>query len=134
MVYRADSQGFTLIEAVVTMVVFAVAAISITTLISGLQTADRYTRYVDTARAEAKDKIEFLRNSNYSLLTDGQEIDFSDELPSSLPGPRRGTVAVSTPTGLEDLKRLDVTVSYTVGNLERQVKLSALVGASGLTQ
>ncbi len=125
--------GFTVAEIIVVVAVFTTMMISLASFSSILQGVQRNGRYLDIATNAAKDEIETLRNSNYALLTPGQTIDITSSLPNTLPAGSTGSAAISDPA-LANLKRVDVTISYPSGTYPHTVKLSALIGASGLTQ
>lgn len=125
--------GFTIIEIVVVIAVFSITILSMGSMFSSLQGAQRDVQYLDIATNAAKNEIEQLRNSNFSLLTAGQTIDITSSLPSGLPPNTTGSVAISDPS-LLNLKRADVTIMYSVGTYPHTVKVSSLIGASGLTQ
>jgi prepilin-type N-terminal cleavage/methylation domain-containing protein len=125
--------GFTLVESIVVITVFAMTVAAMGSFSGILQASQRNARYLDIATNAAKDEIENLRNSNYALLNTGQTVDFTSSLPAGLPNGTTGTAAISDPS-LPNLKRADVTVTYTIGSTPHTVQLSALIGASGLTQ
>lgn len=122
-----------MVEIVVVIVMFSMAIFTMGTFIGTLQATQRNGQYLDIATNAAKDQVEQLRNSNYSLLIPGQVIDFTSSLPNTLPAGKTGTAVISDPS-LANLKRVDITINYTVGSDPRTVKLSALLGESGLTK
>jgi len=124
--------GFTIVELVVTIAVVGVATAGLSSLFVSTQAIQRKTTYVDTATRAAQREIEDLRNDNYSSLTPGQTIDFTAQLPATLPRGSTGTVQVSQPA--TDLRRVDVTVSFTSGGSQRNITLSSLIGVIGITQ
>lgn len=124
--------GFTIPELLVTIVFMGFAFIGITELYLNIQRIQEETAYVQVASHAAQTEIESLRNSNYNSLTVGQNIDFSSSLPTTLPGPRTGTVVVTQP--MAGLDRVDVTVAYTDHGVSRQVELSSLIGIIGISQ
>jgi prepilin-type N-terminal cleavage/methylation domain-containing protein len=124
--------GFSLVELVIALAVIGIAAAGITSLFISIRNVQTQTSYVDLATRAAQREIELLRNDNYGSLTPGQTIDFTDQLPGSLPRGRTGTVQVSQPT--DDLRRIDVTVKYLSGGQQRTITLSSLIGVIGITQ
>lgn len=129
---RLNKEGFTLVELLVTIAIIGLASIGIASLYYAIQSSQLQSRYVDAATRAAQREVEMLRNSSYNNLTEGQVIDFTSELPASLPSNRSGSVAVSEPA--PGLKRVDVTVSYGSGAQAKQVQLSSLIGVIGLSQ
>jgi prepilin-type N-terminal cleavage/methylation domain-containing protein len=128
---RDKQAGFTIVELLVTIAIVGIATASISSLFISIQNVQKQTTYVDTATRAAQREIETLRNDNYSTLTPGQSIDFTDQLPSVLPH-ASGSVQISQPA--TDLRRVDVTVSYTANGDQRNIMLSSLIGVIGITQ
>lgn len=126
------SDGFTLVELLVTILVIGVVFGGLSTLFITIQRSQVQTSYLESATRAAQREIESLRNDNYNNLVAGQTINFTDQLPASLPSGSMGTVVVSEPTS--GLKRVDVTVSYTYNGQTRNVNLSSLIGVIGITQ
>lgn len=127
-----NDEGFTLVELLVTIAIIGLASIGVAGLYYSIQASQLQSRYVDAATRAAQREVEMLRNSSYNNLTEGQVIDFTSELPASLPSNRSGSVVVSEPA--PGLKRVDVTVSYGSGTQTKQVQLSSLIGVIGLSQ
>jgi prepilin-type N-terminal cleavage/methylation domain-containing protein len=127
-----NQRGFSIIELLIVIAVFSLSAGGIIGLFASIQGAQRRAEDLETARHAASLKIESLRNVNYNNLTPDETIDFTSELPQDLPGPRTGTVAVSEPEA--GLRRVDVLVSYNNGPNQREVRLSSVIGAIGITQ
>lgn len=124
------AQGFTIVELVLTIVAFGFISVAVWELFSSVQDVQRRAGYIETATRAAQQEVESLRNNNYNLLTNGQNLAFT--VPASLPGPASGTAAVSEP--VTGIKRVDVTVSYTDHGQSRQVSLSSLIGVIGISQ
>ena len=127
-----NKKGYTLVELVITMLVFGVVSSSVVNLFLTIQQSQVRSGYLETATRAAQREVESLRNSSYSSLTPGTDIDFTDQLPAILPEDKNGNVEVSEP--IADLRRVDVTVSYTYQGKQQAVKLSSLIGVIGITQ
>jgi len=127
---HSDSRGFTLIELLVTLVVTGVMVLGITQIFAVIGSTQRQNNYLESATRAGQTEIESLRNQNYTSLTDGSTIDFESQLPSVLPEPRTATVAVSS--AATDVKRVDVTITYTDAGHQHKVKLSSLIGVLGV--
>jgi prepilin-type N-terminal cleavage/methylation domain-containing protein len=125
-------EGFALVELLVTIILIGLTVGWLSTLFITTQGVQHQTQYTDSATRAAQREIETLRNDNYASLTPGQDIDFSDDLPPTLPDGSNGTVEVSQPAS--DLRRVDVTVTYRSGGQQHDVKLSSLIGVIGITQ
>lgn len=127
-----NQQGFTIVELVAAIAVVGIVSVGLATIFYNVQYTQRQSDYADAATRAAQREIEILRNNSYDSLTPGQNISFTSDLPTSLPRNSTGTVVVSEPnTGL---RRVDVTVSYSDGGRDSQVKLSATIGEIGLSQ
>lgn len=129
---RLKQNGFTLVELIVAVAVVGLMVVGVTTLFITIQTTQRKTQLLETATRAGEKKIEELRNINYNNLTAGSTITFTNELPSELPSPKTGTVAVSEPT--PSVKRVDVTITYDEGSNTKTVKQSSLIGVIGVGQ
>ena len=128
---RKNQAGFTIVELLVTIVIIGLTTASLSSLFISIRHVQQQTGYIDEATRAAQREIETLRNDNYASLTPGQTIDFSSHLPSSLPN-GSGSVVVSQ---LEnDLRRVDVTVSYTAEGTQKNITLSSLIGVIGIAQ
>lgn len=128
---KNQQAGFTIVELLVTIAIVGITTASLSSIFISIQNVQQQTGYVDTATRAAQREIETLRNDNYASLTPGQTIDFTNQLPSNLPH-ASGTVQVSQPA--TDLRRVDVTVSYTGNGAQRNIILSSLIGVIGITQ
>lgn len=124
--------GYTIVELLVAIVVIGIVVASISTLFININTFQQKTSQIDTATRAAQRKIEMLRNDNYGSLTSGQTINFTNELPDTLPKDKQGIVLVSEPT--PDIKRVDVTISFSESGRQEKIVLSSLIGVIGITQ
>jgi prepilin-type N-terminal cleavage/methylation domain-containing protein len=123
--------GFTIVELLVTIAIIGITTASVSSIFISIQHVQQQTTYTDMATRAAQREIETLRNDNYAELTPGQTLDFSSQLPDSLPN-GTGSAVVSQPTS--DLRRVDVTVSYKSEGTQRSIELSSLIGVIGITQ
>ncbi len=124
--------GFTIVEVLVTIVFLGFVVAAVTELYISIQRVQERTAWLQSASQAAQTEVESLRNNNYNSLTTGSNIDFTSSLPTRLPNPKSGTVAISEPqTGL---KRVDVTISYTEHGTQHQVKVTSLIGVIGISQ
>lgn len=124
--------GFTIVELLVTIMVLGLTITAISNIFLTIQGLQKRTYYVDAATRAAQRQIETLRNDNYSSLTPGQTINFSNDLPDGLPPGSTGTAVVTQPA--PDLRRVDVTVEYKSEGQQKSVTLSSLIGVIGITQ
>jgi prepilin-type N-terminal cleavage/methylation domain-containing protein len=128
----SDQSGFTIVELIVTIIVLGIVISSLAGLYYYMQITEVRSQHYDIAVRAARSEIEDLRNNGYASLTPGSTITFTSSLPNSLPPNKTGTVDVSQP--LTELRRVDVTVSYTDFGKQMTVKLSSNIGIIGLGQ
>lgn len=126
--------GFSIIELVVVIAIFGMAAATLTSLFSYMQYSQREVQYLSTATRAARTQIEVLRNGQYDILDPATPIIFTASLPSSLPSGSSGRADVTVPSGMAGLKKVDVTVTWPVGGMTKSTTLTTLIGASGLTE
>lgn len=123
--------GFTLVEILITILMVGVASASLTSIFISIRNIQLQSSYYDLANRAAARQIELLRNDSYATLTAGQNINFTSDLPTTLPN-RSGTAVISAPS--EGLRRVDATVTYKAQGQTRTVTLSSLIGEIGITQ
>lgn len=129
---KQNTQGFSLVELVVAIAVIGLLVVGVTSLYITIESTQRKTRLLETATRAGERKIEELRNNHYNTLEANSTIDFSDELPSTLPEPREATVTVTEPTA--GIKRVNVLITYNDGSRDKEVELSSLIGVIGIGQ
>lgn len=127
-----NERGFSLAELMITLVVVGIVISSVALVLTTIQRGQRETAFLEAATRAAQRQIEVLRNNQYNQLQPGEDINFTDDLPATLPGPKSGIVEVTEPT--PGLRRVDVTVTYQSGDHQKSVKLSSLIGVLGITQ
>lgn len=125
------SEGFTVVEIIVAVVLMSLAIISLTSVVQYLQYSQRTAFYLDEANRAARSKIAEYQNKDFSMITPGP---VEDALLAKLPAGRSGTVSVATsglPGGsLPDSsagKRIDVTITYPFGTTVKNVTLTAYI-------
>lgn len=130
-VRQVRQAGFTIVEMVVALGLFALSTIVIVGMLAVMQQAQRSERYLDLANTAARTIVEEARNGGYDLLVTGTTYDRTSLVSDTLPG-RSASMAVSASSGFPDIKRIEVTVSYQVGSLTRSVNTTALIGQGGI--
>lgn len=125
-------QGFTVVELIVAVVLFALVVTTFISLVSSVQYNQRITQYFDLAKNAATSQMEKVR-SNPSLLVEG-ETNFTADLPVGLPTGSTGKVLISPAADVAEMKKVtvEVTFMYPVGSSIKKVKISSLVGESGI--
>ncbi len=129
---RKSESGFTLIELIVTSALSGLLIIGIVNLYIAIEEAQRRSYHLEIATRAGESQIESLRNLQYGSLEPETTLDFTSDLPAQLPSPRSGTVAISEPE--DDLRRVDVTITYKDGSNTKTVKQSSLIGVVGIGQ
>lgn len=134
---KDDTQGFTLIELVITIVILGIVITSLAMMYYLVQQTENRTQVYDTAVRDARTEIEDLRNNGYDSLATGS---FSFTPSPGLPPNATGSVAVcATAPNLPEpcppgLKRVDVTISYSLYGNTTNVTLSSDIGVIGIAQ
>jgi prepilin-type N-terminal cleavage/methylation domain-containing protein len=129
---QAQEAGFTLVELLVTMIVLGIIIASMAGLYWTMQVMQVQSQHLDMANRAARTEIENLRNNGYNNLTPGSTINFTSSLPTNLPKDKQGLVAVSQP--VTDLRRVDVTITYTDYGKTQKITLSSNIGIIGIGQ
>lgn len=124
--------GYTIVELIATIVAFGFVAIGVVSLFLTIQNIQMRVANLESASRAANRQVEALRNDNYNQLIAGQTIDFSSQIPTTLPAPRSGQAVITEPT--PGIKRVDVTVSYTENHKTKKVKLTSDIGIIGISQ
>lgn len=127
----SPQSGFTLIELVVAMTVISIMILSISDLFISISKSQRQTAVIEAATRAGTEKIESLRNSSYITLTPGTTINFTSELPDTIPTPRSALITVTEPVA--DLRKLDVVITVPYAATTREVRLTAVLGGIGIS-
>lgn len=131
-VKNIDQKGYTLVELLMSVVVAGILFAAVFALYSNILIIQGKTARLETATRAAHQEIETLRNLQYNSLIDGEVIDFSSELPNTLPIGSTGVVEVTDND--DGLKRVDVSVTYQEEGVDKVVTVSSLIGIIGITQ
>jgi type II secretory pathway pseudopilin PulG len=131
---KLNNKGYTIAESIVAIILLGIVSASVYSLFTGVQRIQRQAIYLDSATRAAQFQIESLRNANYNLLTPGEDIDFTDELPDNLLEPRSGVVQIEESFSEPGLRSVVVTVNYNDGGQDKQVSLSSYIGVIGIAQ
>lgn len=133
---NSQEKGFTIIETLVAVGVFAISLLAITTLAASLQTAHQNNQYLALANTTAKAILEEKRNSQNTDLALGTQAVSAASLPTDLPY-ANAQLTVAQTDDVYGMRKLTAIVTYKIGGEsgdERQVRLTSYLGSFGLTQ
>ena|SRR5687767_3883467 len=128
---KEKQNGFTVVELLITIVIFAVsvpAIASIITLIDGINDRSRDMAQINGL---VENKIEGLRSVSFVGLTNGTT-DFTTSLASSIASPRSATYTISSLSTA--VKQIDVTVTYNDHGTTRTLSYRTYIGELGVGQ
>lgn len=128
---RNTSEGFTLVELLVSIAVGAIVVSSLNMLVSGYLHVSQRGRYLNATNSYVEGKVEALRNSGYNAATVGTS-SLTSQLPSLLPPSRSASMTISSPSS--GLKQVDITVSYKDQGLTRTYSYTTYIGELGVGQ
>lgn len=129
MVKKAN--GFTVIEVLIGIGIFAVVAPSIIFAIVSLNQLNDRAADLTFANVLAEKKIESLRSAGYNSLVDGS-YDFTGELTPTFTAPRQANYIVTTPES--GIKEIEVNIEYTQEGTLRQLQYRSLISELGVAQ
>lgn len=128
---KGNDSGFTLVELVVTILVGAIFAVSVTTLVSENAHLARRSRDLVAANSYVEGKVEELRSIGYAGLGLGTT-DITNELPGELNSTRSGSLQITSPAS--GLKQASITVNYNDQGVVRTYSYTTYIGELGVGQ
>jgi type II secretory pathway pseudopilin PulG len=126
-----NTQGFSLIEAVMAMGVFAVGALTVSTLLISSYQNNRSGNQITQATKLAETKMEELKSTNdISMLLDEDEtnIDHNGQAGGSF----TRTTRITNPSGGNFSRQIQVTVNWTSKGRNRVVVFTSLTHGNGI--
>lgn len=123
--------GFTIIELIVSIVVFAILVPSVASFLSLLNDMNDRARDTAIINALAENKVESLRSAKFTSLTDGTT-NFTNELPSTITPPKSATYQISTPQS--GLKMAFITITYNDHGKQKSLSYKTYIGELGVGQ
>lgn len=131
---QTQQAGFTLVEIIVTIIVFALILPAVAAMVVSLQSINDRAREFSMVHALAQNKIEELRSEGFITVENGT-YPFTDELPDTLSRPRLAEYTV----GLVDpddpsLKQIVIEISYNDRGEQRTLTYETYLGELGVGQ
>lgn len=128
---KKSQKGFTVIEVLIGIAVFAIIMPSIIIAVVGVGRLNNRAALLTRANIVAENKIESLRSAGYNSL-DEETVVFTDELDSAFPEPRTASYTVtSTVTGV---KEITVNIQYKDQGRDRSLAFKSLMSELGVAQ
>ena len=125
------TSGFTVVELVVAITVFALLIPAIASFLNLLSALNDRARDTAIVNALAENKVESLRSAKFVAVTTGSH-DFSNELPVTISKPRTATYVVSTVNSA--LKEINVSVTYNDHGTNKTLSYRTYIGELGVGQ
>ena len=127
---KDDRDGFTIIELLVSIGLFAIIVPTLSIGIRNLIILNNRARDIALASLIAENKAELLRSAGYNSITTGTT-DFSGELPAELGSPKSASYTVTENNGL---KNVTISISYKDYSKTTSRTYQTVVGELGVTQ
>jgi prepilin-type N-terminal cleavage/methylation domain-containing protein len=128
---RKSSEGFTIVEILVSIAVAAVVTMALNSVVTTYLHVSQRGRYLNLANSYVEAKIEALRNEGYNSLSAGTS-SLTSELPSQLALTRSASMTVTNPSG--GIKQVDITVNYKDQGFTNSVSYTTYLGELGVGQ
>ncbi len=106
---RRDEHGFTLLELLIAIGVFAVVITALTAGVQNLMSINNRSRDLALTNLIAESKAEQIRSAGFNSLSVGT-VDFTAELPPELAAPKSATYTISNPSA--GILEAVITITY----------------------
>jgi prepilin-type N-terminal cleavage/methylation domain-containing protein len=126
-----STQGFTIVELVVSIAVFALLVPALASFLNLLSVLNDRARDTAIVNALAENKVESIRSANFVAATLGTH-DFTSELPATITAPRSATYTVTSVSS--SLKEVNLSVSYNDHGTTRTLTYRTYIGELGVGQ
>lgn len=123
--------GFTIIEILISLAVFAIAIPAISISIRNLIVLNNRARDLALINIIANNKAEQVRSAGFNSLSAGS-VDFSGELSSEIASPKTASYTVTIPSAGK--AEIVINVSYRDYNKTRSLTYKTIVGELGVGQ
>lgn len=128
-----SSDGFTLVELVVTAVFISITLVAIINIFIFTGKLNKQARNLAVATALAEKKLEIYRDAGFNALPLGTPAEtFTASLPASLGSPKSAVANISSPQA--GLKQVDVMISYTDDKKTKKVQVSTYMAQRGINR
>lgn len=127
---RKSQGGFTIVEMLVAMTLFAIIIPALTLGLSTLTQLNNRARDLTLISIIAENKIESLRSIGYNSVAIGTTT-FTNELPPEIASPKVATLTVTQGTGK---KEIDISIQYTDYRKSRTITYKSIIGETGVGQ
>jgi prepilin-type N-terminal cleavage/methylation domain-containing protein len=136
--YKDKQNGFTIVEVVVAIALAGIAMIGLVVMVTSMNNVNNRTNALVLANSFAESEFEDLRSASFAALSDGT-YDISTRLPVTLGENRNASYIVSSPTTHSAqvntaLKKVDLTISYTIRGKDKVLNYSTYIGELGVGQ
>ena len=130
-VSQKSSQGFTVIELLISIAVVGILVPSLIGFVTTLNRLNDRARDYSLVNSLAENKIESLRSAGFTAIPSGTT-SFNNELPVTLGSPKSASYVVTTPS--TGIKQVDMTISYNDHGKTQNLQYRTYVGELGVGQ
>lgn len=130
-VTKNNERGFTMVELLLTIAVFAIVMPSIIVGLNNLVVINNRARDLALVNMLAQNKVEQLRSAGYNSVTTGVT-DFTSELPPTLASPKNASYTVTN--SVAGIKEVFITMSYRDYNQTKTVNYKTIISEIGVGQ
>ena len=128
---KNSSSGFTLLEALIAIVILSVGLLGVATLAASIIGSNQFAGQFSAATTLARDRVEELKNMTYASITpDTTTTETGLDEDGGAGGFYTRTTVVADNTGHTGWKDVTVTVSWTLKGNARSVVLRTIVSES----
>lgn len=118
-------EGFTVVELIVVIVLFALLVPVVFLSLESLRAINNDTRDVTNINGAVENQIELLRAKPFDQLTAGT-VEFTNNLPDTIRSPRSANYTIATMTN-SNLKQVDINISYFTGKTTRNLAYRTII-------
>jgi Tfp pilus assembly protein PilV len=131
---RHDQKGYLLIEALISMAIFAIGFLAVGTMVIGTTRNNTRSNIMTQATLLATQTLEEFKNTpNINTLEDGDE--YTDAAPVDQWGNPGGIFTrswrISDPLGSDTSRQIDITVSWTRRGHQRNIDMTTITRGGG---